>query len=780
MQSERRSSQDQLSQLHASYADGCRKLERLACLAHQYALWDDFGAKLSALYLRLKQGPIRALVMGQTSSGKSTLINAFAGDFIAPESAVACTLIPIWLMSHQANATQINKYRLHADRLPTFEIVGPGELIAHHHDIQNSNAPDDGSLPYVSVCSSSFPRLVTLIDSPGLNASQEDTNRLQQLFDPPAYATNDEADLPEIILYVTSMSNNLSDLEKEDIRNLIAQGVDPQHILIVKNEFRQSYALTEEDYEAIDPTAVNGLGKSFYSLLAPEAPTFFGSGGFDAFDADDFSVQSALSEAEARQHVFCLNALIARLHYVKRDNGVYDPTHFPPRGCTQEIFNKLLEAKEDERQLQILTVRDAWKKAGHPDYQPMRSLIDAIETHANMLAEHDAPRLYTALHALERMRLDMLETILTRIDHQEDTLSRALSESLEALKPIIQAAHGCPSMHQLKESVQLCDNMIRSEWKQAIERHDLRLTRILNQFSPAQTLPVLTPPQSSLTARLAEALINMMIGDNLRTKCQSLWNRYKWKDAELLAAYLSPASSYSLFQQLTNSLRPLIYTINKSAFSEPLLNTKMLENAGKVLDDRLFTFMEAFHEIQKKLLAWCFEFDHKTDGNPEICESGAAEACIKDLMLPDMIQITPTLLNSFITLDAAFLNALDIERLPDAQNTLWEAYTNLHRHGNVELGTIKKMVFEHVVCYCIRQLAVHTRISQEESQCALEDALADLHVILHRAFSPLFAALEKAEKLCTSALRSATERHHRRLEDSKRRVQKAFEQINQS
>jgi len=89
------------------------------------------------------------------------------------------------------------------------------------------------------------------------------------------------------------------------------------------------------------------------------------------------------------------------------------------------------------------------------------------------------------------------------------------------------------------------------------------------------------------------------------------------------------------------------------------------------------------------------------------------------------------------------------------------------------------MVFEHVICYFIRQLATNTRISQDAAQSALDDMLKALHASLTQAFSPLFTAMDNAASLCSSALEASTEHHRRHLEEARCKVLEAFKQIDQ-
>lgn len=62
---------------------------------------DDAEAmkELRVIWDRLQQGPIRAVVMGVSSAGKSTVLNALSGSIVVPEGSHTTSPVPVWIYS---------------------------------------------------------------------------------------------------------------------------------------------------------------------------------------------------------------------------------------------------------------------------------------------------------------------------------------------------------------------------------------------------------------------------------------------------------------------------------------------------------------------------------------------------------------------------------------------------------------------------------------------------------------------------------------------------------
>lgn len=74
--------------------------------------------RLERLRARLRQGPVRLLVVGVSCSGKSTLINALAGEFVAPEGNYVTSCVPLWVTGRRPDSE---------NNLPLFNTLNWGE-----------------------------------------------------------------------------------------------------------------------------------------------------------------------------------------------------------------------------------------------------------------------------------------------------------------------------------------------------------------------------------------------------------------------------------------------------------------------------------------------------------------------------------------------------------------------------------------------------------------------------------------------------------------------------
>lgn len=89
---------EQMTACFARYEETAELFQREARLLGSA----DSARELEQLRLRLRQGPVRLLVIGMSCSGKSTLVNTLAEDFVAPEGATATSCIPLWVSGKPA------------------------------------------------------------------------------------------------------------------------------------------------------------------------------------------------------------------------------------------------------------------------------------------------------------------------------------------------------------------------------------------------------------------------------------------------------------------------------------------------------------------------------------------------------------------------------------------------------------------------------------------------------------------------------------------------------
>ena len=418
---------EKLEALTRRYEGYGKYVEFLAATAREYGLWQKYGQQLADLYLRLKQGPVRLVIAGESSTGKSTLINAFAGEFIVPESAGVCTPVPVWLMRHNKKTTFVNPYQRRDDDLPAAQYaMSPSRLLELQYSAKADETFQNDKQILVYVDSPHLPPCVTLVDTPGLNANEADTAKTYALFDPPSYCSGDEADPPEIVLFLTR-HENLMQSEVNALKDLFARGADRQSCFLVHNDVRDRTALFADTFEEVNRQAVAGLRSSLAALEAEEAP----QEEQDCYSADlDF-----LDDDLAMEHVYSLNALLARLQCVKENEGIYPMAKYLPVGVTLEQREELL--RQEDKQRAIAQVRDQWVAMGNSGYAPMQALSDGILEHVLWLCENSM-ELENVLIIADRLGRDILSEC-------RPARSREGAEKIDALRQLLEELDAGPA-----------------------------------------------------------------------------------------------------------------------------------------------------------------------------------------------------------------------------------------------------------------------------------------------------------------------------------------------
>lgn len=740
--------------LQHSYEKACSTVEFLAKEAVRYGLWEhaNFGERLSDLYLRLKRGPVRVVIMGQTSSGKSTLINALVGSIIAPESADACSPIPICFMrdKKQTSETHITYFDKQKHKLPQEKYANQTSLLQWHHD-SGTLAQDNGTRPFVHTASETFPQLATLIDSPGLNANGTDTDILYALFDQPSYATADDPDLPELVLYISTAGGNLSEEELKSLKRLLDKGVDPHRIFVVHNEFCADLEnLQTDQFERTDNAAKNGLAESFRALLQPSTPDVFSmeiedsSAIFDAFLGDAFGNDVFVSsEDEAYAHIVSLNALFARVFYA----GAYNPLANLITGATEDQYKQLLAAKKNPKQDRVIELCAAWRKANHADYQPLLHLRDVINDQTLNLAEN--ADLKAALRAVNRLGDELLER---RIQQLSDEAVRDRKPILERVKRLdelrIWLSDAYDSLPQKTEkwhgefASRLNGMLLEIKGKQ-----DRRIRGMAEGIEAASTETAASrfwrgardSSADSLVGRLASGFIwassshwlkdkfNILLGDKTETyfmafeleSCESI------DDQQLILAYQKPESGQDVFAALERFCKEMIATINETHLKQ---DDESIEAVQKLLEEH-FPFLTAMLKeeaarIQCELSSYCQTMQEEARGKDR--------QLIDDLMMQPKFsaavsalfeyklnrKIPEQILACYGSVVSALRGAMKnpIQKTDHIAQQIREQYSKLgtqvvtgsHRSLEVSLKNVRDLVFRQVVCPILEHTATNT------------------------------------------------------------------------
>lgn len=178
-----------VQELKAYFSKQRKYVEKLREIAQKQGN-KEADAQLRDVWLRLKQGPIRALVLGVSSAGKSTLINALVGKIIVPEGKHTTSPIPVWTYCEEG-----------ADSFPDVQILKEkdgrfqaGNIARYGHIMDYCYTPAQagqgtGQARFKKVVAATVnvesglvgDAGITLVDTPGIGVSQGDNDRVKEI-----------------------------------------------------------------------------------------------------------------------------------------------------------------------------------------------------------------------------------------------------------------------------------------------------------------------------------------------------------------------------------------------------------------------------------------------------------------------------------------------------------------------------------------------------------------------------------------------------------------------
>ena len=137
----------------------------------------DLLSALTKVRCRLMQEPVRLLVLGASSAGKSTLVNALTGRIVSPEAQHSSTLIPAWIHAVDSELGGEVDYHVLKQDLTQHYMARPAYLkdFCHPPEDKNTN-PDDYAV--IAEVEGGFlaDSGLMLLDTPGVDQTDADTN----------------------------------------------------------------------------------------------------------------------------------------------------------------------------------------------------------------------------------------------------------------------------------------------------------------------------------------------------------------------------------------------------------------------------------------------------------------------------------------------------------------------------------------------------------------------------------------------------------------------------
>lgn len=152
-----------MSSLDFDPSDPLPSVREVLAVAERITSGDADLYQQVALCRRRLEGPLRVAIAGKVKAGKSTLVNAFLGDELAPTDAGECTLVTTWFQFGRTPATRVVAKDGTVTELPFRRrggrfVMGLGGL-----------AVDDVARVEVD-WPSPFLETLTLIDTPGIDS----------------------------------------------------------------------------------------------------------------------------------------------------------------------------------------------------------------------------------------------------------------------------------------------------------------------------------------------------------------------------------------------------------------------------------------------------------------------------------------------------------------------------------------------------------------------------------------------------------------------------------
>lgn len=718
--------------LQESYNKACGMVKTLAQEAVRYGLWekDGLGQQLYDLYLRLKRGPVRAVIMGETSSGKSTLINALVGSVIVPESADACSPVPIWFTGDgtmkEPNITYFPKPE---NELPEESFANHTALLQWHHTAE-ALAQDADIEPFVHTCSHTFPRFVTLVDTPGLNANAIDTQKMYALFDRPSYATEDEPDLPELVLYVSIAGGNLSEAEMSSLRCLLEKGVDPHRIFIVDNEICSNVSgLPLARFEQTEANARNGLAESYKKLLPVQIPDFSAMipddpSAFFAVAADECSTDvPVLSEKDVQSHIVSLNALFARVFYA----GKYNYMNNLINGATRKQFEALKLAAKGEKQDQVLRLCNEWRD-DHTDYQPLLDLRDKVNEQAlNLMETADLKSAFRAVNRLgEKLRASRIQQ-LTEAAEQNRKPIQARTEELYDLRIWMKTFHD-KQPQKIDGWQKECILSLKQRLQEIKKKQDRSIDELLEEIAKESKIKTAgdrflqgAQQGSTLGEKLALGLMYSAFStrnwlesrfESLleQNPCHNLSNDAVERDQQLIRARQKPESEPGVFTTLDYICKKLLYLFNAEQLKP---DEEGIADVRQLIEKYYFSLpamlQKNAEEIHTRLSVFCQTLKKDTDGEngqqiDEVLErwfsSETAAQFGEKLRKEHMEWILPCCGAVVSTLREAMANP--IQQANTIAQQIQARYQQMDV-SRINQRNVRKLVFQQVICPILTQ-----------------------------------------------------------------------------
>lgn len=141
-------------------------------------------ASLTKVRFRLMQEPVRLLVLGASSAGKSTLVNALTGRIVSPEAQHSSTLIPAWIRAVDEELGGEVDYHVLRQDMAQHYMARPAYLKDFCHPPENKNTNPDHYAVIADVEGGFLAESgLMLLDTPGVDQTDGDARMTERTAD---------------------------------------------------------------------------------------------------------------------------------------------------------------------------------------------------------------------------------------------------------------------------------------------------------------------------------------------------------------------------------------------------------------------------------------------------------------------------------------------------------------------------------------------------------------------------------------------------------------------
>lgn len=309
---------------------GARLAGHVASLADMTNMMGDANSTyvLKHLEPRLRQGLVRIAVVGVTSTGKSTAINALVGEMALPENPSVSSPIPVWLGYHDEQTAQATIYQREGEAL-TYSSCDLTQFKRKYcyniDDIANRDRTRYNAVEFgaIDLNSPLLKEGLTLIDTLGIAASSVDSRKTIRVL---------EDGVDAVVFFTKNTNLNMAEVE-----------FLYRHVLGCRNKAAENKEGEAAPKAAVTPENLILVYNDWYGMAGKTA---FQESIRTLYRNSDLELDESQIEQLVKENTFFINAFHGRLATL----GVYPYSSCAPEGSSKEALDSLLDLEDYENE----------------------------------------------------------------------------------------------------------------------------------------------------------------------------------------------------------------------------------------------------------------------------------------------------------------------------------------------------------------------------------------------------------------------------------------------